>query len=326
MINKSEYDIMQNWARQYEAPIVTIRCITYNHERFIEKALDSFLMQKTNFPFEIIVHDDASQDSTANIIREYEKRYPTIMKPIYETENQYSKHDGSLTKIVDSAIRGEYIAFCEGDDFWIDEYKLQRQYDFLKKNKMYGFCYTYSKGFEEAKKRFKIGKQGRPFKSYEDLFVNGNKIPTQTIFIKTELYKHYIEDYKPYEKGWLMGDLPMFLWFAKHNEIIFQRKTTAVYRILRESAFHSENKKKIAKFEQSCRDVRLFLAKKYNEPELMKEYDFVMDFKKAYRTKDRQSIIITGKNLPKIARTFKNFIIYIFAHSRFLFYIIKKFI
>lgn len=89
-----------------------------------------FCDAKTNFKFEAIVHDDASTDGSAAIIREYAEKYPDIIKPIYETENQYSKHDSSLSRIINAHMHGRYIAFCEGDDYWIDPYKLQKQVDF----------------------------------------------------------------------------------------------------------------------------------------------------------------------------------------------------
>jgi glycosyltransferase involved in cell wall biosynthesis len=113
-----------------ELPLVTIKCTAYNHELFLRKCLDGFVMQKTNFKFEAIVHDDASTDGTANIIREYAEKYPSIIKPIYETENQFTK--GKLAKIMDDAITGKYAAICEGDDYWTDPHKLQRQVDFLE--------------------------------------------------------------------------------------------------------------------------------------------------------------------------------------------------
>ena len=112
--------------------IVSIQCLVYNHEPYLRKCLDGFVMQKTNFKFEAIVHDDCSTDGSAAIIREYAEKYPDIIKPIYETENQYSKHDGSLDRIMDSACKGKYIALCEGDDYWTDPLKLQKQYDVLE--------------------------------------------------------------------------------------------------------------------------------------------------------------------------------------------------
>lgn len=90
------------------------------------------MQQKTNFPIEVLIHDDASTDGTQDIIREYEKKYPNIVKPIYQKENQYSK--GVKVSLVYnySRARGKYIALCEGDDYWTDPYKLQKQVDFWK--------------------------------------------------------------------------------------------------------------------------------------------------------------------------------------------------
>lgn len=129
---------------ELQKPLVAIRCITYNHEPYIRDALEGFVMQKTNFPFVAIVHDDASTDGTAAIIREYAAKYPDIIKPIYETENQYSKHDGSLRRIMNDAVLAtgaKYIAYCEGDDYWTDPLKLQKQVDFLESHPDYSMCF-----------------------------------------------------------------------------------------------------------------------------------------------------------------------------------------
>lgn len=119
---------------QPRIPLVSIECTVYNHEPYLRQCLDGFVMQKTNFPFEAIVHDDASTDGSAAIIREYAEKYPDIIKPIYETENQYSKRDGSLGRIMKAAMHPatKYIAVCEGDDYWTDPNKLQLQVDFLE--------------------------------------------------------------------------------------------------------------------------------------------------------------------------------------------------
>ena len=112
--------------------LVSICCITYNHEKYIRDAIEGFLMQKTDFPFEVLIHDDASTDGTADIIREYETKYPDIIKPIYQTENQYSKGIKISATYNYPRAKGKYIALCEGDDYWIDPYKLQKQVDFLE--------------------------------------------------------------------------------------------------------------------------------------------------------------------------------------------------
>src|SRR5690606_16372266 len=130
---------------QSELPLVSICCITFNHVNFIRDAIDGFLMQKTDFPFQILIHDDASTDGTEEIIREYESNHPDIIKPIYETENQYVKgRKGSRTFNFPRA-KGKYIAMCEGDDYWIDSLKLQKQVDFLEANP------TFSGTFHETR-------------------------------------------------------------------------------------------------------------------------------------------------------------------------------
>jgi glycosyltransferase involved in cell wall biosynthesis len=114
--------------------------MAYNHEPFIRQCLDGIVMQKTNFPVELLIHDDASTDRTAEIIREYEVKYPGLVKPIYEVENQYSKGiKMSLTYSFQRA-KGKYIAHCDGDDYWLDPYKLQKQVDFLENHDEYSVC------------------------------------------------------------------------------------------------------------------------------------------------------------------------------------------
>lgn len=123
-----------------DAPLISINVITYNHAPYIRQCLESILMQKTNFTFEILIHDDASTDGTADIIREYEALYPDIVKPVYQTENRYSK-GLSISRLYQyPRIKGKYIALCEGDDYWIDPLKLQKQVDFLEQNTDYSIC------------------------------------------------------------------------------------------------------------------------------------------------------------------------------------------
>ena len=133
-------------------PILTIRCLVYNHEPYLRQCLDGFVMQKTNFPFEAIVHDDASTDGSAAIIREYAEKYPDIIKPIYETENLFSKGGNSLAKVMNDATHpnSRYIAVCEGDDYWTDPNKLQLQVDFLESHPDYYMtCHRYTYYFQD---------------------------------------------------------------------------------------------------------------------------------------------------------------------------------
>lgn len=120
---------------------VSVCCITYNHAGFIKDCLNSFLMQKTNFAFEILIHDDASTDGTEQIIREYEAKYPNLIKPLYEVENQWKKGRKGSSVFNFPRAKGKYIALCEGDDYWTDPHKLQKQVDFLETNPDYSMCF-----------------------------------------------------------------------------------------------------------------------------------------------------------------------------------------
>ena len=114
-------------------PLVSICCITYNHDNYIRDALEGFIMQKTDFEFEIIIHDDASTDLTATIIREFENNHPDVFTCIYQKENQWSKGIKPSPTYVWPKAKGKYIALCEGDDYWTDLYKLQKQLVFFRK-------------------------------------------------------------------------------------------------------------------------------------------------------------------------------------------------
>ncbi|WP_319481186.1 glycosyltransferase [uncultured Draconibacterium sp.] len=120
---------------------VMIRCYTYNHEKYIKDALEGFVMQKTNFPFIAIIVDDASTDDTAKIIREYELKYPNIIKPYYLKENHYSQRKPKFPYFQSIQKKSKYIALCEGDDYWTDPLKLQKQVDFMEKNPEYSMCF-----------------------------------------------------------------------------------------------------------------------------------------------------------------------------------------
>jgi len=263
MLTIAENEIIKNW-NSHDIPLVSIKCLTYNHEKYISQALDGFLMQKTDFPFEIVVHDDASTDKTAEIIREYEKKYPNIIKPIYELENQYSKPGISINDIILPYLRGKYIAICEGDDYWIDENKLQMQVDFLENNPEYGMCYTKARQYNQKEMFFYKKSFGSGFVGFEDLLKNGNRIPTLTTVYRKDLLDRYQKEIQPNNKGWLMGDYPMWLYFSHESKIKFMELVTSVYRVLENSASHSVDVEKQFDFKKNVYEIRRFFSDLYS--------------------------------------------------------------
>lgn len=127
----TEQEIIARWADDLDKPVVSVICNTFNQEKYIEDAIRGFLIQETDFPFEVIINDDASTDSNPTIISEYAEKYPKIIKPVFQKVNQYSQ--GLKPSLIGfSHTSGKYIALCEGDDFWISNDKLQRQVDGAK--------------------------------------------------------------------------------------------------------------------------------------------------------------------------------------------------
>jgi len=145
---RTEDEIISGWRGQ-NAPLVTVCCTTYNHESYVREAIESFLVQETEFPFEIIIHDDASTDGTAAIIQEYAEKYPRLIRTIIQTENQYSKAGLINPRLVFPMAAGKYLALCEGDDYWTDRRKLHKQVSFLETNPGYVITYSDCQPFDE---------------------------------------------------------------------------------------------------------------------------------------------------------------------------------
>lgn len=211
-----------------EPLMVTIRCITYNHEPYIRQCLEGFVMQKTNFRFEAIVHDDASTDGTADIISEYAERYPEIIKPIFETENQYSKHDGSIRRIMDAHTHGKYVAICEGDDYWTDPLKLQKQVDFMEGHPDHSLCGTNGiikfQGYAKKERLFNQIKKSKEL--FPKDIIGHWLLPTAGILFKKEIYNNYPD----WTKKIYSGDLILLLLSMNQGRIFAFSDVCCVYR------------------------------------------------------------------------------------------------
>lgn len=227
MFNLTQDKIMFFWNTS-NLPLVSIRCITYNHAPYIAQCLDGFLSQNTNFPFEIIVHDDASTDGTASIIKEYEKKYPKIIKGIYQIENQHSKQDNSINRIINPLLRGKYVALCEGDDFWCCSNKLQKQIDFLENNSEYSACVHNTLFLNLCNNK----KYVRYSEKVEELTLNDvlnrNDWHTSSLVCKTDLFVNR-PSFCFAQKG--VGDFPLAIYLSMSGRIKRFGDVWSVYRL-----------------------------------------------------------------------------------------------
>lgn len=249
---------------QYKDIMVTVRCITFDHAPYIRQCLEGFVMQKTKFHFEVVVHDDASTDGTADIVREYAEKYPDIIIPIIEEENQYSKGNRSISRILLPYMKGKYVAYCEGDDYWTDPFKLQKQVDFLEKHPDYVFCYTNATVVDgnnrpilhNTERRYSgdVGKK---------LIIQGNfVIAAGTCF--RNYWKEWEEERNAIPFGLKMVDKPMWLFYSSKGKFKYFRDKMVAYRVLKESASHSTNFEKILAFKDSGEQIALYFNKRYN--------------------------------------------------------------
>ena len=212
--------------------LVAINCLVYNHESYLRECLDGFVMQQTNFPFVAIVHDDASTDNSAAIIHEYADKYPNIIKPIFERENQYSKRDGTIQRIMNAAVdstSAKYVAMCEGDDYWTDPLKLQKQVDYMEENPECSLCFhkvnTLIQETGEIKEEFIV--RDMPGKSNIVDLAKGNYIHTPSV-----LYRKECLDVKSYYNmvPCIPSDYVMWMLLAEKGYIYKFNEAMAVYR------------------------------------------------------------------------------------------------
>lgn len=214
--------------------MVSIACITYNHAPYIRECLNGFLMQKTNFPIEILIHDDASTDGTEEIIREYEAKYPDIIKPLYETENQWVKGRRGSAVFNFPRAKGKYIALCEGDDYWTDPYKLQKQVDFLEGNPDCSLCFHAWKSIRNNNPNdfFIHRPQNIPsndkFEMKHAILGGGGFMATHSMVFHKELILKRPEwmDESP------VGDIPLMLLLASKGKIGYIDDVMSVYRVM----------------------------------------------------------------------------------------------
>lgn len=201
-------EIMAGWYGSGSEPLVSIVCTTYNHARYVEDAICGFLQQKTNFPFEIIFHDDLSTDATREIINRYAADYPAIIRKIFPDENLYSQGVKILLRAAGSAA-GQFIAFCEGDDFWISPDKLQFQIDAISRYPECEMCFHPAfvlKNGALAKRLFcRRARGNRLFFGGAIIRCGGSFMPTASMLIRRSFFERAFQDRSGFFQKYLMG-------------------------------------------------------------------------------------------------------------------------
>lgn len=170
--------------------MVTVVCLTYNHADFIREALDGFVAQQAPWPFEVLVHDDASTDGTAEIVREYERRYPELIRGVYQTQNQFSQGVRIPRTFLYPLIRGRYVALCEGDDYWTDPHKLEKQVAVLEAHPELDICAHRARRLRGGKLRGFITRQKQDGVVPVERVIRGGGsfVPTASLLLRREAY------------------------------------------------------------------------------------------------------------------------------------------
>lgn len=227
--------------------MVSILCTAYNHEKYIRQTLESFLAQKTDFKYEILVHDDASTDGTADIIRELTAQHPDVIFPILQTENQYSKIPSITTEILMPKAKGKYVAMCEGDDYWCDPDKLQMQVNWLETHPDYSVCVhnsekLYCDSGREVLYNTQIAEDADL--GFRDVVGKvGTVYHFSSIVGRRELFVD-LPDFYYISTKYGIGDHPRAIWFALNGKIRYINRVMSVYRLFSTpTAWSSQTKK-----------------------------------------------------------------------------------
>ncbi len=218
--------------------MVSICCAAYNQEKYIRQALESLVKQKASFSYEIIVHDDASTDATAQIIKEYEMKYPGIIRAFYQKENQYSKGLSISKNFILPHVKGKYVTFCEGDDFWTDSRKLQKQVEALETHLD---CYMCVHGTEEI---FENGEKTGVYYPAKENRKGTGIISSYDFLAMGKNYSFHTTSYMFHTKNWLeymlnppkfkqvcdVGDEPYMLYFGQLGNVYYINEDMSCYR------------------------------------------------------------------------------------------------
>lgn len=267
--------------------MVRVSCITYNHVAYIEDAMNGFCMQETRFPFVCTIIDDASTDGEQKVIKNYIQAhfdlegegvarneetsdyYLTFAQHktnkncffavLFLKYNHYSNKKSKMAYLSEWTDT-KYVAFCEGDDYWIDPLKLQKQVDFLETHPNYGMCHT--DFYTTGRRHITPVKEEKDDIYWPSILTKGLRVGTVTAVVRADIYNNMPR--LNMGKGWPIGDLPIWYEIARVSKIKYLPEITATYRIVAESASHSQSLDKVLRYEEKKLEMKRFYAKTYN--------------------------------------------------------------
>jgi len=254
---------------EQKSVIVSVCMITYNHENFIREAIEGVLMQKTDFPIELIIGEDCSTDNTRSIVLEYASKYPEIIRPLLPEKNL-----GVMKNFIETLLAaiGKYIALCEGDDYWTDPYKLQKQVDFLEANEAYSFIHT--NGQDLLKNKLKI------WSKWKNGIVEGDVTTeiyystiarTCSVLFRTVYLPEYLIISKNC-KSKTIGDWPLFAFYASKGKFGYLTEPTCVYRHSANSTTRTKNKMHLTQYYIDSIEIKRFLRDYLFKGKLYEEF------------------------------------------------------
>lgn len=302
-------------------PLISVKMITYNHEPYISQAIEGVVKQKTEYPFELIIGEDCSTDGTREIVFDYQRKYPGIIRVITSNKNVGMKRNGYRTT---KACRGKYVAFCEGDDYWHRLDKLQKQVDYLESHPecgtVFADCDVY---YVRNKELVKHSNYGRGFQSPMKLSIEQilgeSKITkwTCTVMIRRDLCAQVIES-DPYlhQSGqFLMGDAQLWAELALISEVTYIPQSLATYRALEESASRSKDPRKYWRFNQSASEMKLYLCDKHKLSENIRKEQEAAWYNSSLYLAFHEGNIHLAKEVKKKKRklTWKEWLLYLGA-------------
>lgn len=307
MFHRTEAEVMSNWQGDVANPVVSICCIAYNHAAYIAQSINGLLMQQTDFPFEILIHDDASTDGTTKIVKQFAREYPAIIRTVIQKENQYSKQPIISPRFLFPLARGKYIAMCEGDDYWSSPEKLMSQCQGLEENAEINLSFhpvsRLNVGNSRSRSLGSLSRTERHVKSKEIILGGGGFCPTASILFRSSI----IPDIRSCVENAPVSDKFIQIVASLNHGALFVPQAMAVYRADHQGAWTQriKNSEMLRDYESrirfpyrwlyaNCAD-RLLPILRFSEADqyatIAKNYISIGDFESAKSTLTSSSMI-----------------------------------